>query len=165
MSQWTTVYESDYDGRRVQVCVYGDRESFKVKTTLKTMVVDPSLTRVYSEGEPIDIDADTTDELIRELIANEFSDRDAREIATCARGEDMRRRFVFDHNRRRIEVSGTFGTGVFQVLQFAEGSHRLLSVGAGAPSTQLHSIHAANQPALIAEIDARFPGHGDVQQA
>jgi len=165
MSQWKTVYEADYDGRHVEVRVYGDRESFQVRTTLKTMADDPALTRVYSEGEPIDIDAETTDQLIRELIANEFSERDAREMAVHARGEDMPKRFVFDHDRRRTEVSGTFGEGVFQVLQFAEGSHRLLSVDGNAPTTQLQSIHAANQPALMAQIDARFPGHGDVQQA
>lgn len=167
MTQWTSRFSGTFDGRQIEILVYGDKESFKVRTTQKDHFADASNALVISAGDPIDIEGETLPQLLIALQESGFSERDSREICRLAQDEDEPRRYAFEHRGQRVEVSGTFGTGVFRILRFAPGANRMVgAAGSDQPhgATLLKSIQAYNQVALVAEIDRQFPGHSDLGQ-
>ncbi len=167
MTQWTSRFSGSFDGRQVEILVYGDKESFKVKTTQKDHFADASNALVISAGDSIDIEEETLPQLLIALQENGFSEGHSRQVCRLAQGEDEPRRYALHHRGQRIEVSGTFGSGVFQVLRFAPGASRMVGAAdSDQPhgATALKSIQAHNHVALAAEIDRQFPGHSDFGQ-
>jgi hypothetical protein len=87
VSNWKIIFETEINGRPVKGEVY-EEGGFKITTTQKedfdgSVSGDdgsPVITSPISAGQPIEFNAETLDELKKDLITDSFTDEEATEI-------------------------------------------------------------------------------------